>query len=84
MKKGRSENDTKTYERGKSKKGIKIKRGIKEKNGRAKLRKGKAEEDTGREQIRNGQAINTLLLSVALNAKLTLLCKYEEDKLFVG
>jgi hypothetical protein len=31
MKKGRSENDTEIYERGKSKKGIKIKRGIKEK-----------------------------------------------------
>jgi hypothetical protein len=31
MKKGRSENDTKTYERGNSKKGVKINRGIKEK-----------------------------------------------------
>lgn len=71
MKKGISEKVTKIYERGKSKKAMIIKWGIK--NEIAKLRKRKNEEDTGREQIRKVQAISTLLLSMALNAKLMLL-----------
>jgi len=39
------------------------------------LRRRKIEEDKGREQIRKGQAISTLLLSMALNVKLMLLYK---------
>jgi len=58
-----------------SQKGIKIKRENKRKNETAKLRKRKIAEDKGREQIRKGQPISTLLLSVALNSKLMLLYK---------
>jgi len=74
MKKGRSDNGKRLMDEG-SQKGIKIKRGNKIKNERAKLRKRKIEEDKGREQIRKGQTISTLLLSMALNSKLMLLYK---------
>jgi hypothetical protein len=60
---------------GKIRQGLKLRGEIKRKNERAKLRKRKIEEDEGREQIRKGQAISTLLLSMALNAKLMLLYK---------
>jgi hypothetical protein len=58
-----------------SQKGIKIKRGNKRKNERAKLRKRKTEEDKVGSKLEKGQTISTVLLSMALNSKLMLLYK---------